>query len=343
MCATTGIARWSAFIPTPMPTQNQTPIVSVIIPVYQGDRFLAEAVESVLNQTYTHCEIIVIDDGSTDNSREVLEPYFDKISYVFQENQGVAAARNYGIKIARGELIAFLDQDDFWLPDKLALQVACFEAKPDLGIVHCGWRRVNAIGEPLGEVKPWENVPVLDLAGWLQWMPILLSAMLFKREILERIGGLDTKFKQACDVDLVQRLALMGCQTEWVRDILVRYREHDRNDSLNTPLQAKESWEVREQFFARSDIPEPIRKVENQCCYYTLVWIAWRLYHTGYMAEMAYYLKKSLSYKPYSRTKTVSDWVKSFRRYAREYGFLLDIDVLVNSVQWQQVMNCVLN
>jgi hypothetical protein len=174
-------------------------------------------------------------------------------------------------------------------------------------------------------------------------MPILLSAMMFKRERLERIGGLDTKFKQACDVDLVQRLALMGCQTEWVRHILVRYREHDRNDSLNTPLQAKESWAVREQFFARSDIPEPIRKIENQCCYCTLVWIAWRLYHTGYMAEMAYYLEKSLSYKPYSRTKTVSDWVKSFRRYAREYGFLLDIDVLVNSVQWQQVMNCVLN
>ena len=326
-----------------MSTETVKPRVSVIIPVYQGDRFLAEAVESVLNQTYTHCEIIVIDDGSTDNSREVLEPYVDKIRYVFQENQGVAAARNYGIKIAKGELIAFLDQDDLWWPDKLALQVACFDAQPELGIVHCGWRRVNAIGETLGEVKPWENVPILDLAGWLQWMPILLSAMMFKRERLERIEGLDTRFKQACDVDLVQRLALMGCQTEWVRDILACYREHDRNDSLNTPLQAKESWAVRSQFFARSDIPEPIRKVENQCCYCTLVWIAWRLYHTGYMAEMAYYLEKSLSYKPYSRTKTVSDWVKSFRRYAREYGFLLDINVLVNSVHWQQLMNCMLN
>lgn len=333
----------SLTIPAIMSTNTLTPRVSVIIPVYQGDRFLTEAVESVLNQTYTHYEIIVIDDGSTDNSHKILEPYFDKIHYVFQKNQGVAAARNYGIKIAKGELIAFLDQDDLWCPDKLALQVACFDTQPKLEIVHCGWRRVNAIGETLGEVKAWENVPILDLAGWLQWMPILLSAMMFKRETLERIEGLDTKFKQACDVDLVQRLALIGCQTEWVRDILTCYREHDRNDSLNTLLQAKESWAVREQFFARSDIPEPIRQLKNQCCYHTLVWIAWRLYYTDHKVEMAYYLEKSLTYKPYSRTKTVSDWVKSFRKYATEYGFFLDIDLLVSSVQWQQAINCVLN
>jgi glycosyltransferase involved in cell wall biosynthesis len=315
-------------------TETVTPRVSVIIPVYQGDRFIAEAVESVLNQNYTNYEIIVINDGSNDNSCGVLQPYFEKIRYVFQENQGVAAARNRGIQMARGELIAFLDQDDFWLPDKLALQVACFDAQPELGIVHCGWRRVNAIGQALGEVTAWENVPVLDLAGWLQWMPILLSAMLVKREYLQRVGGFDTKFKQACDVDIVQRLALSGCKTEWVREILTCYREHDRNDSLNTPLQATESWAVREQFFARSDIPEPIRQLKDRCCYHTLVWIAWRLYYTGYCSGMADYLQKSLNYTPYSRTKTVSNWVKSFRGYAREYGCLLDMNALVNSIKW---------
>jgi len=342
MSIATDTSRLNLIIPTLMSTETITPRVSIIIPVYQGDRFLAEAIESVLNQTYTNYEIIVVDDGSTDNSREVLLPYLDKIRYVYQENQGVAAARNRGIKIARGEFIAFLDQDDFWLPDKLALQVACFNAQPELGIVHCGWRRVDAIGEPLGDVKPWENVPVLDLAGWLQWMPILLSAMIFKREMLEHIGGLDTRFKQACDVDLVQRLALMGCQTKWVSDILTCYREHDRNDSLNTPLQAKESWGVREQFFARSDIPEPICKIENQCCYCTLVWIAWRLYNTGYFGEMADYLNKSLSYTPYSRTKTVSDWVKTFKRYGIEYGVKLNIDLLSDSFEWQQLIDSLL-
>jgi glycosyltransferase involved in cell wall biosynthesis len=319
-----------------------TPRVSVIIPVYQGERFLAEAVESVLNQTYTNYEIIAIDDGSTDNSCEILEYFFDKIRYVFQENQGVAAARNRGIQMARGELIAFLDQDDFWCPDKLALQVACFDAQPELGIVHCGWRRVNATGQVLGEVTAWENVPVLDLAGWLQWMPILLSAMLVKRECLQRIGGFDPRFKQACDVDLVQRLALIGCRTEWVCEILTCYREHDRNDSLNTPLQAKESWAVREQFFARSDIPEPIRQLKNPCCYYTLIWIAWRLYYTGYFSGMADYLQKSLSYTPYSRTKTVSDWVKTFKRYGMEYNCKLNTESLSSSVEWRHLIDSLL-
>jgi glycosyltransferase involved in cell wall biosynthesis len=132
-----------------MSTETVKPRVSVIIPVYQGDRFLAEAVESVLNQNFTDYEIIVIDDGSTDNSHAVLQPYYNSIHYVFQENQGVAAARNRGIQIAKGELIAFLDQDDFWLSDKLASQVAYFESQPNLGMVNSGWQIVNQQGDLL--------------------------------------------------------------------------------------------------------------------------------------------------------------------------------------------------
>ena len=330
-------------IPELMSTETVTPRVSVIIPVYQGDRFLAEAVESVLNQTYTNYEIIVINDGSTDNSNDVLQPYLDKIRYVYQENQGVAAARNRGIKIARGEFLAFLDQDDFWLPDKLASQVACFDTKPELGIVHCGWRRVDRGGKPLGNVEPWHQAPNLNLEEWVQWKPILLSAMMFRREWLKRVGGLDTRFQQVCDLDLALRLTLMGCQSSWLYQVTVCYREHDRNESQKTFVQAQESWAVLDKFFALPEVPKQIRKLENQYRYYTLVWSAWRLYCTGYVAEMVQYLKKSLSYTPYSRTKTVSDWVKSFSFYAKESGYRLDTVILSNSAEWQQVMNYVLN
>ena len=326
-----------------MLTQTMPSIVSVIIPVYQGDRFLADAIESVLNQTYTNYEIIVVDDGSTDNSLEVLDPYFDKIRYVFQENQGVAAARNRGIQIARGELIAFLDQDDFWLPDKLALQVACFEAKPELGIVHCGWRRVDRGGKPLGNVEPWHQAPNLNLEEWVQWKPILLSAMMFRREWLERVGGLDTRFQQVCDLDLALRLTLMGCQSTWLHQITIGYREHDRNESQKTPLQAQESWAVLDKFFALPEVPKQIRKLENQYRYYTLVWSAWRLYYTGYISEMVTYLEKSLSYTPYSLTKTVSDWLKSFVKYSAEVGFKLDTYALSNSAEWEQLTSYILN
>src|SRR4028118_1349040 len=141
---------------------NSTPQVSVIIPAYNGDRYIAQAVESVISQTYKNWEIIVVDDGSTDDTRQALQPYFDRIRYVYQENQGVAAARNRGIQESRGELIAFLDQDDFFLSDKLAGQVALFDAQPSLGIVNSGWRIVKEQGESIFYVTPWGNLPPLE-------------------------------------------------------------------------------------------------------------------------------------------------------------------------------------
>ncbi|NEP81377.1 MAG: glycosyltransferase family 2 protein, partial [Okeania sp. SIO3B3] len=154
-----------------MMSTTTTPRVSVIIPVYNGDRYISQAIESVLVQTYRSYEIIVIDDGSTDNTRLVLEPYIEDIRYVYQENQGVSAARNHGIDLARGELIAFLDADDFFLPDKLTGQVGVFDAQPNLGIVHSGWRRVDRDGETIKDETPWDYVPKLNLEGWLRWKP----------------------------------------------------------------------------------------------------------------------------------------------------------------------------
>jgi glycosyltransferase involved in cell wall biosynthesis len=326
-----------------MSTETVKPRVSVIIPVYQGDRFLAEAVESVLNQNFTNYEIIVIDDGSTDNSHAVLQPYYNSIHYVFQENQGVAAARNRGIQIAKGELIAFLDQDDFWLSDKLASQVAYFESQPNLGMVNSGWQIVNQQGDLLGKVEPWHQLPNLNLEAWVLWKPVLPSTLMFKRKWLEQVGGFNPQFYQATDVDLVLRLALIGCQADWVCQTTVCYREHPENSSRNTPQQAEETWAVLEQFFSRPNLPEKVRQLRNQSCYQTLVWAAWRLYHTGHISQMVRYLEKSISYTPYSGTKTISDWVTNFIGYASEYGCKINADALSKSAEWQQLMKYVLN
>lgn len=313
--------------------------VSVIIPTYNCDRFIPEAIESVLRQTYQDYEIIVVDDGSTDQTCQVLEPYRNKIRYFYQENQGVAVARNLGWEMATGELIAFLDHDDFWLPQKLELQVACFDAQPEFGIVHSGWRRVNYKREAIQDVEPWHQVPVLDLENWVRWMPILFSAMMFRREWLEEIGGLNTEYKQVSDVELVQRLVLRGCQTAWVQEVTVCYREHDRNDSLNTQLQARECWQVWDNFFTRTDLPAEVRRLEKECRYRNLIWIAWRLYYTGYIEDMVEYLEKSLSYSPYSFTKTVSDWINSLRKYAEEFGYEFDALSLSQSKSWREMLS----
>ncbi|KGF72016.1 glycosyl transferase [Neosynechococcus sphagnicola sy1] len=317
---------------------TEVPLVSVIIPAYNGDRYITQAIESVLNQTYSHAEIIVIDDGSQDCTPQVLKPYQHCIQYVYQKNQGVGSARNRGLEMARGEFIAFLDQDDVCLNEKLALQVDCMERQPEIGMVHSGWRIVDQDGQHLGDVEPWHQAPTLDLPTWILQMPAFLSAMLFRRFWLRQAQGFDTSFRQAGDVDLLQRLALLGCQTAWLPQVTVWYRQHGQNDSLNTRLQTEEAWSVRDHFFKRSDLPEAIRQLEPRCRYNTLVWSAWRLYLTGYLLEMVQCLEKSLTYTPYLRTETVLDWVTCFSNYSAAYGQTLDLATLTALPGWQQLL-----
>src|SRR5688500_924354 len=111
---------------------EQQPLVSVIIPVYNGARFLRAALESVFAQTYRPIEVIVVDDGSADDSG-VIAQSFPEVRYIRQENQGVAAARNNAIEAARGEFFAFLDQDDLWTPEKLRLQIEHLLDHPEVG------------------------------------------------------------------------------------------------------------------------------------------------------------------------------------------------------------------
>ena len=111
-------------------------LVSVIIPSYNSARYLEKAINSVLSQTYPHIEIIVIDDGSVDNTYEVLCPYQGRIIYRHKENGGPASARNYGLTKAKGEYIAFLDADDYWLPEKLKIQIDFMRSNPDIDLVH---------------------------------------------------------------------------------------------------------------------------------------------------------------------------------------------------------------
>ncbi len=111
------------------------PLVSVIIPVYNGEKYLAQAIESILAQTYRPIEIIVVDDGSTDGSDHIAQSFSDHVQYLYQSNRGGPAARNTGIKKARGSYFAFLDADDLWTEDKLTQQIDVMEADPVLQIV----------------------------------------------------------------------------------------------------------------------------------------------------------------------------------------------------------------
>ncbi|MBD1828744.1 glycosyltransferase [Microcoleus vaginatus GB1-A2] len=322
-----------------MSAATQTPQVSVIIPAYNGDRYIAQAVESALSQTFTDLEIIVIDDASTDRTHQVLQPYFDKIRYVYQENRGVAAARNRGIQEAKGEVIAFLDQDDFFLPDKLAAQVALFRQQPSLGIVNSGWRLVNEQGDAISDIKPWLYFPKLDLETWIVHMPVLPSAMMFARQWLELAGGFNSEFDSVDDSDLVIRLAVLGCQAAWLPQVTVCYRQHDQNVSIKkAQKQANLFISLKQKFFALSDLPQHIRDLENPAFYEALTWMAWQLYYSRYPVEAVEFFQKSLPYSPYSPAITVIDWIKRLHNISQAYGLTINFQSLRNLSEWKKLM-----
>jgi glycosyltransferase involved in cell wall biosynthesis len=314
-----------------MSAATQIPQVSVIIPAYNGDRYMAQAVESALSQTFTDLEIIVIDDASTDRTHQVLQPYFDKIRHVYQENRGVAAARNRGIQEAKGELIAFLDRDDFFLPDKLAAQVALFRQQPSLGIVNSGWPVVNEQGDAISDLKPWLYFPKLDLETWIVQMPVLPSAMMFARQWLELVGGFNSEFDSVDDSDLVIRLAVLGCQAAWLPQVTVCYRQHDQNVSIKkAQKQANLFISLKQNFFDRPDLPQHIRDLENPAFYEALTWMAWHLYYSRYPVEAVEFFQKSLPYSPYSPAITVIDWVKRLANISQAYGVTINFQSLRN-------------
>lgn len=314
------------------------PKVSVIIPSYNCARYLPEAINSVLAQTYQNFEIIVIDDGSTDQTAEVLRRYGDRVRAIYQQNQGVARARNHGIRQAQGDWIAFLDADDVLLPHKLEAQLAVAAQNPELGMIHSGWNRVDAAGRVMLPVEPWHQVPNLALESWLRWKPVLPSAMLFRRRWLEQTGGFDPRFPPAEDTELVLRLSLLGCQADWSRQITVNYRQHDASAMHKGLPQARSLSAVIDHFFAQPNLPESIRWLESQTRYHTLVWIAWYLHYTGHPTEMVEYLQRAWPYSPYAPVETLVHWADSFTAFSESWGSQFEAQTLVQSAEWQSLV-----
>jgi len=191
-------------------SKSGDPIVSVIIPIYNRAHVLARAIQSVLDQTYQDFEIIVVDDGSTDNTEEIVKSFNDpRIRYIrHEENKGAAAARNTGIKAAKGEFIAFQDSDDKWLPEKLEKQMKVFENAPaKVGVVYTGfWRIENnkKIYIPFSWLTQKEGNIHKEL---LKENFIGTPAALVRKECFEKAGMFDEKLPRLQDWELVIRLS----------------------------------------------------------------------------------------------------------------------------------------
>ncbi|MCP5100766.1 MAG: glycosyltransferase, partial [Chloroflexi bacterium] len=305
--------------------------MSVIIPAYNSATFLPQAIASVFAQDFKAYEIIIVDDGSTDNTQAVLQPFADRIRYVLQVNAGSAAARNTGIEMARGKYIVLLDADDLLLPGKFREQVEILEKRPSLGLIHSGWRIIDESGTTIKEMQPWHDSPVLNLETWLKNKPVKMGAMLFRREWLERVGGLDPELRQSHDVDLLLRLSLAGCTIAWLKKPTMCYRHHATSTiRKNAPKQVKYVTKVLDKFFDQPNVPAHIRNREHQTRYYSNIWLAWHLYRSQFLPESAAHLQLTLDYANYSPTRILFDWVKHFAKWSEKDG----LDVAAISVMW---------
>jgi glycosyltransferase involved in cell wall biosynthesis len=207
---------------------------SVVIPTYNHSHFLREALDSALGQTLAPHEVIVVDDGSTDETPEILASYGERIRVVRQENRGLASARNAGAERVRGDSIAFLDSDDVWMPTKLERQLARLRDEPELGLVHCAVENIDASGRAVGRR--------LDgLEGWVAEEMLLFrrgvilgggSGFVVRRRAFEAEGGFDTRMGTSADWDLQYRIAARH-RVGFVPEVLLRYRFHASNMHAN--------------------------------------------------------------------------------------------------------------
>jgi glycosyltransferase involved in cell wall biosynthesis len=210
------------------------PLVSVIIPVYNGEKYVVQALESVFKQDYQPFEVILVDDGSTDRTAQIIGKY-DNVQYIYQTNQGVAAARNTGIKNSSGELIAFLDADDCWAPNKLNIQVECLLKHPHIG---CTLGRQKNFLEPGTEKPFWlmEEHLLKDHVGFL-------PTSLIRRDIFDKVGLFNPDYKISEDVEWFSRVKDASVPVMVVPEIVLYRRIHDTN--LSYQLKASGSTVLR--------------------------------------------------------------------------------------------------
>lgn len=202
---------------------KSSPLISVIIPTFNYGTFLGDCLNSVGTQTYKNVEIIVVDDGSADDTAKVTAAY-PEVKYVYQENAGVSAARNKGLALSRGEFVAFIDADDYWAADKLAKQMAFMSENPEYGIVFTGQKNF------FDNEKVRNNAKAVFIAD--KEVKVAIQSALIKREVFERYGGFKEELKYSEDTEWVMRIRMGGVKTYLLDEILTFRRIHGENLTL---------------------------------------------------------------------------------------------------------------
>ncbi len=281
-----------------------TPAVSVIVPVYNGEQFLRQTINSVLAQTYRDFEVVVVDDGSSDGSRAILDGYGDRLRVFHQENRGAPAARNRAIGEARGEWIAFLDHDDTWERDKLEVQMAAVGPADDL--LHAEARVIDGQGTVIRETFSHPDDPPQEhtlLECVIRHNPIYVLTTVVRRAAIEKVGGLNPDNRFGTDEYLLwMRLLASGHRARYINRVVASYRVHGRNASGNhTQMIYGELFALEHLYteFGRTFSPT-VRQAFHAKIHQLYYSYGWRLFDDGRNSEMGACFRAALRHRPTS-------------------------------------------
>lgn len=293
------------------------PKVSVIITTYNSMAYLPQTVESVLRQTFTDFEVLLVDDGSSDSTLEWASGLVDpRVKLISQQNQGVCVARNTGIAHARGEYVSFLDSDDLWEPTKLEKQVRCLEDNPALGLVHTWLALIDEEGNLTGRVLAsnaeddvWKQI--------VQKNSVACSSVLVRRCCFETVGDFDTDLRVAEDWDMWIRIA-ERYQFGLIKEPLVRYRQRVNSKSKNYPSRVQDFRIIIEKAFQSA--PLEFLPLRNQSYGHVYLCIAWKCLQGNQKdyKTAKYFRQQALSYYPQLR-------------YSQEY---IRLSLAIASIEW---------
>lgn len=281
---------------------NTSPLVSVIIPAYNSERFLTAAVESVLAQTYPEVEVIIVDDGSTDNTAALADTLAEqdgcvRIKVLKQENSGQAAARNAALQVARGELIGFLDADDVYLPNKLRDQVSFLQNHPEYDLVHADYYICDENLEPITlHHKGQPPLPFPDLFVYRNWFPPVVP--LLRSSLVKKVGGFDVAFRGAEDWDYWIRCAQVS-NFGYLPSAVAKYRTHSGQHHMR-PGRIHKTLQIINKHYSKDKRKHRLSLAAH---YWTLA--LWRKYHGELLPTASALLQFLTCLRSYQEMKRV--------------------------------------
>ena len=288
------------------------PKVSVNISVYNMDKYVEYALLSVLRQTFQDWECIIVNDGSTDDTEKIVKEYVKRdprCKYVYQDNRGLAEARNAAIKSSTGEYIAFLDADDLWEPDMLEKTISYLDANPDVSIVSGGWDLIDEQGERIFRKRVARSSVSLEKLLLVNRFPV--HAVLVRREVFQVCGPFDPDAVN--DWDMWLRAASNGFTFGYIEDLIAHYRRHAGCVTVDIDLMRRRHLYVLDKVFRGENDP---KMVELRPYAYILCWLS-----------LADYCKEAKRYVELGQCIEEAEKIYSEVGYSRKYSTLIEARV----------------